>query len=141
MDWLTQELKSYIDQNYRTLKGRENTMIAGSSMGGLMSLYSIIKYNAIFGYAACLSSTILLCEPELLKEIEEAKLNPKTKIYLDYGGKEWQVRTAKRMHEDIVAALKEKKVEAMFFYDPKAEHCEKDWEKRIPIFMNFWFNI
>ena len=36
MDWITGTLKPEIDRTYRTLPDRENTMIAGSSMGGLI---------------------------------------------------------------------------------------------------------
>ena len=38
MDWLTHTFKPYIDTHYRTLSDREHTFIAGSSMGGLMSI-------------------------------------------------------------------------------------------------------
>ncbi|MEF2614646.1 alpha/beta hydrolase-fold protein, partial [Faecalibacillus faecis] len=34
-----------IDQKYRTYPFRECTAIAGSSMGGLMAFYGVIKYN------------------------------------------------------------------------------------------------
>ena len=39
MNWMVRELKPYIDAHYRTLPDRGNTVIAGSSMGGLMALY------------------------------------------------------------------------------------------------------
>ncbi len=44
-----------IDANLRTLPDRANTLIAGSSMGGLMSLYAATAFNDVFGRAACLS--------------------------------------------------------------------------------------
>ena len=39
MQWLVGTLKPFIDENYRTLTDRKNTIICGSSMGGLMALY------------------------------------------------------------------------------------------------------
>ena len=39
MNWMVNELKPYIDGNFRTLPDRRNTILAGSSMGGLMALY------------------------------------------------------------------------------------------------------
>ena len=39
MDWLVTELKPYIDSHYPTKPDRFHTFIAGSSMGGLMSLF------------------------------------------------------------------------------------------------------
>ena len=48
-------LKEYIDKTYRTLPERENTLIAGSSMGGLMALYAATQYNGVYSRAAALS--------------------------------------------------------------------------------------
>lgn len=49
-------LKPLIDQSYPTLSDRDNTMVMGSSMGGLMSLYLISQYPDTFGGAGCLST-------------------------------------------------------------------------------------
>jgi pimeloyl-ACP methyl ester carboxylesterase len=54
--FLVTELKPYIDANFSTLSARAHTFIAGSSMGGLISLYAICEYPEIFGGAACLST-------------------------------------------------------------------------------------
>jgi predicted alpha/beta superfamily hydrolase len=54
--FITKELKPFIDKNYRTLVDRANTFIAGSSMGGLISMYALCEYPDIFGGAACLST-------------------------------------------------------------------------------------
>lgn len=54
--FLTDELKPFIDRTYRTLLGADDTTIAGSSMGGLMSLYAVMKRPDVFGACACLST-------------------------------------------------------------------------------------
>jgi predicted alpha/beta superfamily hydrolase len=56
LKFLVEELKPMMDQTFRTLPGRENTSIAGSSMGGLISLYALCEYPKVFGAAACLST-------------------------------------------------------------------------------------
>jgi len=56
LKFIVEELKPYIDQNYSTLADAENTLIMGSSMGGLISLYGICEYPEVFGGAACLST-------------------------------------------------------------------------------------
>lgn len=58
MDWMVHTLKPQIDRDLRTLSDREHTFIAGSSMGGLMSLYAVAQYNSVFGRAAALSSSV-----------------------------------------------------------------------------------
>ena len=54
--FLVKELKPFIDENYRTRPGREDTLLMGSSMGGVVSAYAIAEYPEVFGGAACLST-------------------------------------------------------------------------------------
>ncbi len=56
LKFIVNELKPFIDQNYRTKPDRSNTFVAGSSMGGLISAYAIAEYPEVFGGAACLST-------------------------------------------------------------------------------------
>ena len=56
LKFLVEELKPYIDQNYRTLTGPENTFSMGSSMGGLISAYAVTEYPDVFGGAGCVST-------------------------------------------------------------------------------------
>jgi predicted alpha/beta superfamily hydrolase len=54
--FLVDELKPAIDARYRTRPGREHTAVAGSSMGGLISLYALCEHPQVFGGAGCLST-------------------------------------------------------------------------------------
>ncbi len=56
LEFLVAELKPYIDANFSTYRDVQNTFIAGSSMGGLISLYAICEFPDVFGGAACLST-------------------------------------------------------------------------------------
>lgn len=56
LKFITTELKPYIDENFKTFKDKKNTFIAGSSYGGLISLYAVCEYPDVFGGAACLST-------------------------------------------------------------------------------------
>lgn len=53
---LVEELKPFIDRSYRTRSGRDDTAIMGSSMGGLISLYALMKHPDVFAAAGCLST-------------------------------------------------------------------------------------
>src|SRR5262249_44323272 len=46
--FLIQEVKPFIDANYRTLPDREHTAVAGSSLGGLISLYLGYQHGDVF---------------------------------------------------------------------------------------------
>lgn len=56
LKFLTAELKPFIDSIYPTLSDPSHTFLAGSSMGGLISMYALCEYPNIFGGAACLST-------------------------------------------------------------------------------------
>lgn len=63
LQFIVTELKPKIDRMYRTKSDRKHTSIAGSSMGGLISLYAISKYPAVFGNAGAVSTHLPLGDP------------------------------------------------------------------------------
>lgn len=65
LKFLVTELKPMVDKRYHTLRDRGHTMVAGSSMGGLISLYAIAQYPEVFGSAACVSTHWPLSNPPL----------------------------------------------------------------------------
>ena len=137
MDWLVNVLKPYIDENYRTLTDREHTAIAGSSMGGLMSLYAATAYNHVFSRAACLSPSLWTNPEKLLKLVDKAKIDEDTTIYMDYGRLEMDNHPATRGALMAMSQLlQEKNVNLAFRIIPGGTHSEGSWEKQIPIFMD-----
>ena len=136
MDWLVGVLKPAVDKNLRTLPDADHTIIAGSSMGGLMSLYAVTAYNHIFKKAACLSPSLWTNPEKIAAMVEAATYAPGTNIYMDYGSEELA------NHEGILSILREtadklleKGVHLSFRIVPGGTHCEASWEKQIPIFM------
>lgn len=137
MDWMVGELKPYIDENFRTLPDRAHTAIAGSSMGGLMSLYAATVYNHVFGKAACLSPSLWTDPEKLLRMVARADVNPDTCIYMDYGSEEMGNHGAnKEALMDMSRLLLEKEINLAFRIIPGGNHSEASWEKQIPIFMD-----
>ena len=58
MQGIIYELKPYIDATFPTIPFRECTAIGGSSMGGLMAAYALVRYNDYISKAACVSPSI-----------------------------------------------------------------------------------
>lgn len=141
MKWVVEELKPYIDAHYRTIPFRECTMIGGSSMGGLMALYSVVKYNQYFSKAACLSSAIGFCFDEIKKDILESQLNPDTRVYLDWGSDESRNKQAlayaSARNLEVSHILNQKQVSTYPYLIINGQHNEATWEKQIPIFMHY----
>ena len=136
MNWMVRYLKPYIDANYRTLPDRKNTIIAGSSMGGLMALYGGTAYNHIFQRAACLSPSLWVSPGKVLEMVARAHIRRDTTIYIDYGEQEMFNHAASQ--EAMISTahlLLTKRVNLAFRIVPGGNHSEASWEKQIPIFM------
>ncbi len=134
--WMAEQLKPMIDREYRTWPFREATGIAGSSMGGLMSLYAVTKYNAVFSKAGCLSSSLLDPHGALRRDITESEIDPDTRIYLSWGTEEGGGRMAAG-NEAVARLLTEKGANVRLYCQQGGRHCEADWEKQNPLYLDF----
>lgn len=145
--WIIDGIKPMIDQEYRTYPFRECTGIGGSSMGGLMALYGVIRHNRWFSKGACVSSAISICMPSLTKDIEVYGLDPDTRVYLSWGTKEargvkevWSEDTSSdtwSFNQRIADEVRKQRATAKLACQIGGGHCEADWEKLVPGFMNF----
>ena len=136
LDWMVNTLKPYIDATYPTLPDRENTLIAGSSMGGLIALYGSLAYNHVFQRAACLSPSLWVCPRKVLAMIAGSKPAPDTVIYMDYGQLEMgNHKENPQVLRRAVHLLMKKKVNLAFRIIQNGNHSEASWEKQIPVFM------
>lgn len=133
MKWFTQTLKPLIDANYPTLPEREHTFIAGSSMGGLMSLYAILQHNDVYSRATCLSPSIWVAPEKIHALIDSADLAPDTVIYMDYGSREMANHEGMRgLFAETTAHLMEKGAWVSSRIVPNGDHCEACWEEQLP---------
>lgn len=55
LDFIVKTLMPYVEKNYRVKDGAKNTAIMGSSLGGLVSYYAVLKYPKVFGKAGVFS--------------------------------------------------------------------------------------
>ena len=145
--WMVEELKPVIDREFRTHPFRECTGIGGSSMGGLMAIYAVVKYNQWFSKAACLSSAIGTCMPLLMNDMKRCSISPDTRVYLSWGTKEargvkniWAEDHSSYTYRRNRAAANrflEKGAVPRLYCQVGGAHCEADWEKQVPGFMHF----
>ncbi len=136
--WVIYHLKPFIDSHYRTLPFREDTAIAGSSMGGLMALFSVIAYNQYFSKAACLSPSIGFCRDYLKKAINQVDIVDDTRVYFSYG--ECEIETIESLPEDVryfADAFVEQNAETLVYNQPGGEHNEASWREQNPKYIEF----
>jgi predicted alpha/beta superfamily hydrolase len=85
LDFPVQTLKPYVDTNYRTLPGRENTGIGGSSMGALIATYAALREPSVFGKVAAFSPAYWFAYPQLAAYTHQHPANPNTRFYFVSG--------------------------------------------------------
>lgn len=147
MQWVVNEVKPLIDREYRTWSHREATGIGGSSMGGIMAIYGLVHYNSIFSKGACVSSAIGYCKPLLMKDMKTSPIDPDTRAFLSWGTMEANGVKDVNAEDHSSYTYRNNKAVANKFLEAGAQpylycqvgggHCEADWEKQVPLFMNF----
>ena len=86
LKFLVDELKPFIDETYPTQSDRDNTFVAGSSMGGLISAYAIAEYPDVFGGAACMSSAWNIGDGAVVQWLTQHWPSAGAhRVYFDYG--------------------------------------------------------
>ena len=138
VDFLANTLKPYIDSKYRTKKAPENTFIAGSSMGGLISLYAVMQYPAVFGGAGVFSPSLFLT-PSIYSDADIFSTQSMPKFYLYAGGKEsaTMVSDMKRMG-DILE--KKQRYSIRRVVSPLGQHNEASWRQEFAEFYKWIIN-
>lgn len=149
--FLVEELKPHIDKYFSVYPDASHTYIAGSSMGGLISMYALCEYPEVFGGAACLSThwpgifdtkgnPIPAAFQSYLKEKMPAPSSHK--IYFDYG-----TETLDALYEpyqlqvdSLMSSLGYDETNWMTKKFPGHDHSEKSWKERLHIPLEFIMN-
>ena len=87
INFIIHHLKPFIDQNFRTLSNSKDTGIMGSSLGGLISHYAVLKYPGTFGKAAIFSPSFELAPESFEFSLDHCEKN-RSKLYFMAGGEE-----------------------------------------------------
>ena len=90
IEFIVNDLKPYVDANYRTFAGRDYTGIAGSSMGGLISHYAGIGYQDVFGKVGAFSCSFWFAGDEAYNQVGNTGDQSDMRIYYLVGEGEGQ---------------------------------------------------
>ncbi|MEC4003606.1 alpha/beta hydrolase-fold protein [Flavobacterium sp. SUN052] len=148
LKFIVKELKPLIDEKYAVYTDQKHTFIAGSSMGGLISMYAICEYPKIFGGAVCMSTHwpgIFTLEKNPIPNaffnyLKKHLPNPKNhKFYFDYGTATLDA-LYQTLQPKVDEIMKEKGFNSTNCKTQKFDgddHSEKSWSKRFYIPMEF----
>lgn len=136
---LTEELKPEIDARFRTLPDRANTAIAGSSLGGLLTLHAAFTRAEVFGRAAAMSPSVWWGNRAVLQTVD-AFNGPPPRLWVDIGGREGlEAMNDARMLRDRLAAKGWGDDAFHYFEDRRADHSERAWARRVRSVLEFLF--
>lgn len=137
LQFLIGTLKPRIDRRFRTRPERDATVIGGSSMGGLISLYAFLRHRTVFGSACVMSPALWFGDRRIFDAAAIARVRA-GRVYLDVGTVEGKValRDARRMRR----VLRERgyaRGSLRYREVPGARHTEAAWAERIAPALSF----
>jgi predicted alpha/beta superfamily hydrolase len=146
--FVVEEVKPFVDHQYRTLPGREHTGVAGSSLGGLISL-AIARWRPdVFSKVGALSPSLWWMEEQLFADWEsDAEWPKRTKFWLDMGteetAKDRENKAGVKRCRRLVELLKQRGLKAdkdyRYLEIEGGHHTESAWAARFDQVMTFLF--
>ena len=135
VDFLVKTLKPAIDKQYRTQKNKTATHIAGSSMGGLISLWAVMTYPKVFGSAGVFSPALWTAPPIQIDAPIQLK-KYKGMLFFYAGGAESDLMVP-QMDAIIQSIKKVSKAKVNRLLDATATHNEQAWSLYFPQYLRF----
>jgi predicted alpha/beta superfamily hydrolase len=125
-------LKPAVDARYRTQPDAAATVIAGSSMGGLMAHAAVMRHPGVFGRALVFSPSYWF-SPAIAEETAGTPLQPGQRVFMYVGGSEGggMQSDAEAMAARWKATLPDSAA-LRFTASAKAEHNEAAWRAALP---------
>lgn len=136
VDFLATTLKPFIDKKFRTLKDSSHTFVAGSSMGGLISMYALVKYPNIFGGAGIFSPAFWTA-PAIYDEVAKADFGRAMKRFYFYAGGKESEAMVPDMDKMISTVEKKGNYETRRLMNPLGKNNEATWRKEFVDFYQF----
>jgi predicted alpha/beta superfamily hydrolase len=146
-DFLLNEVMPFLYQRYRIARGPENTGLGGSSLGAVISLYTVMSRPAIFGRVLLESPSLFVSNRQLLKSSRAFRQWP-ARIFMAIGTMEAGNEDGDRRAVEDVRGLEHALRRAglrddrlLVKIDEGATHNEREWAKRFPEALAFLFGV
>ena len=140
---LVDELKPLIDESFRTRTGPADAGLAGSSLGGLISLALGLDYPQVFGKLGVLSPSVWWNSREILGRVGAARPEPRPRIWLDMGMSEGlrHLRDTDLLHHRLVSRGWRDEQDLRYLRVPGGLHDEDAWARRFHRVLQWLFPL
>ncbi len=137
--FLANELKPWIDANYRTRTEREQTGVIGSSLGGIASLVLGLEHGDTFGLVGAMSPS--LWAGETFDRVAAGELPAGVKLYMDAGDTSDGGDAAVALRDELLRQDRALHGDLSFQIGYGHAHNEAAWHARLPDFLTFQFPV
>ncbi len=139
-DFLVTTLKPYIDSHFRTLPGREYTGIAGSSLGGFISLSTAIDHQDVFSKVGLFSPAFWFSDSTFLQVLDEG-IDEDMRIFFIAGDNESQTMIPLMIAmRDTLLSLGMDPEDLQLVHDADGAHSEWYWAREFPMVYEWLFD-
>ena len=135
--YLAEVLKPWVDAHYRTRPSPSDTVVCGSSLGGVVSLHLAWAHPEVFGGAMCLSSTFGYADDLFIRIAAEPKAP--VRLYLDSGWPRDNFDATNAMRDLLVSRGFVLGDDLLALSFPEGTHREASWADRIHLPFQFFF--
>jgi len=142
--FLAERVVPGVEDSFRTKSDRDHRGLAGSSLGGLVSLYGYFEYPDLYGFAGVMSPAFWWTEGQIFDYVADQSRVP-GRLYIDVGNDETpdspdlsaRYREEARRMVDLLAELGYGEDELEFVLEDGAVHHEDAWARRFPDAVRF----
>lgn len=138
---LVYELKPWVDHTWRTRAGAHDTGLAGSSLGGLLTLHLGLTHPAVFGKLGLLSPSVWWDDRWIVRQLAaDDGRRPDLQIWLDVGtGERRMLKGTQLLHRMLQRKGWRDGVDLQYMEAEGALHDERAWGERTGLFLRFLF--
>lgn len=137
VDFLADTVKPLVDRSFRTQAGAAQTGVAGSSMGGLISLHALLSRSDVFGFAGVMSPSLWFARRAVFERVAALRA-PIGRLYLDVGTEEHPdaVRDVRHLRR-LLRRAGYRRSTLKFVLDRGGRHHEAAWSRRLRSALEF----
>lgn len=141
-----------VRSSFRIVREPEGVVVAGSSMGGLFSLWAFFECPELIGRCAVQSPSVQFAGNALLRDVRHRHYRG-GRIYLDAGAREgpparWgrllrglqarpYLRQVRQLRDELIDLGYHREEELRYVEDPDGDHSEQAWSRRLPGALRF----
>jgi len=137
---LVYEIKPWVDHTWRTRRTARDTAVAGSSLGGLLSLHLGLTHPAVFGKLGLLSPSVWWDDRWIVRQLAAEGRRPDLRIWLDVGtGETRMLKGTRLLYRMLLRKGWQIGRDLAYVEADGALHDERAWGERTGLFLRFLF--